>query len=414
MGLGFALYCLARKLPFKELMIPIKMLQGAIKNRGFSLTPFVAREAAGGALELHDGIPLMRLRGTPEEMGWQHGTLLAPQIHQLYDRYLSVFAGRFDYDLMLAKRMEKNIPQRFMRELRAYAEASGLGYDRALVGTCFLDLHKIAACSTFCVRGASSVTGETVLGRNLDFPALGFVHQSNMLVVTEPEGRRPFVSVTWPGVLGVLSGMNDAGLVFNMMLVYGHTRADHLRGVPFALHYRDVLERCETVREAQAEFECREYGVGNNAMMCDDKGDAAVFELHPYSVGVHRDDSDFPVLRCTNHFRTGHRAVSFAFTALSSYPRLFTMWLAEREARRERRAFCVRGVKDVLQGVAIRGINLQRMVFFPGRREVDVAFGLPHSGEREYRYFTRDEIWGRAQRLRQENIPGAVVIAGAT
>jgi len=401
MNSSLGLYKLLRKLPFKEAIIPFNMLKGVIHNRGFKLSPFVPRKTGGGSLEILHGVPVLRVKGTPGEIGWQYGTLLAPQIQELYDRYLGIFAGRHEHDLALAREMEPHIPLRFLEEIRAYGEASGLGYDRALIGACFLDIHKIAACSTFCVRDASSMTGEVMLGRNLDFPSLGIAHQSNMLVIVEAENRRPIVSVTWPGFLGLISGMNDVGLTFSMMLVYGHTRSDHLKGVPFALHYRDVVERCETVKDAQREFEALQYSVGNNAMMADATRDAAVFELHPHSVGVIRNDSGFPVLRCTNHFRTGHRALSFALTAFSSYPRMFKMWLAERESRREQRSWCAGGIKHLLQEVAIPGISLQRMVFYPERRELEVAFGLPTGGERSYVAFSRDEIWGRGAALRQ-------------
>jgi hypothetical protein len=386
-------YRLLRKLPFKEAWLPFKMLRGSMRNKHFVFPEFVEAQIPGGSLKLHNGVPVMRLSGTPAEIGLAHGKLIGPQVRALTERYLSVFAGRREHDLMLARRMEQHIPDAMRAELRALGEGAEIGYDQALLTACFLDLHKVAACSTIVVHGPSSRSGEPVFGRNLDFPSLNIAHRANLLVVITPERGQPFASIAWPGFTGVLSGMNQSGLAISMMLVYGHTRYDHTNGIPFALHYRQLLEDHASVPEALARLGKREFGVCNNLMLADASRGAAVAEMRSDGVGVIPGDETYPFLRCTNHFRTGPRKWALAFTAPSSYPRLWRLNSAAKRSQTTRQPIDESEVKELLARVAIRGINLQRMVFYPERRELEVAFGNPKSRDREYHYFNRHELW---------------------
>ena len=233
------------------------------------------------------------------------------------------------------------------------------------------------------------------MGRNLDFPALGVAHRASVVAVIEPDGYKPVVSVSWPGMLGSISGMNSDGLSHALMLVYGHTRSDHLRGVPFAIHYRSVLEECENVAQASERFRAREFGVCNNVMLADASRDAAVMELHTKSVGELRDDSDFPVLYCTNHFRGGARKYSFAWTIFSSLPRLLSLRSTARKRISVGEAMDADDVKQAIQRVAVGGVNLQRIIYYPERLEIEVAFGDPTSGKRKYTHFKREQLFQR-------------------
>ena len=63
----------------------------------------------------------------------------------------------------------------------------------------------------------------------------------------------PTVTISWPGLIGALSGMNEHGLALTNMEV---TRdgATAPRAMPYTLLYRTLLERCKTVDEAIAEL----------------------------------------------------------------------------------------------------------------------------------------------------------------
>ncbi|MCA8937725.1 MAG: hypothetical protein KDB68_16130, partial [Planctomycetes bacterium] len=243
---------LSKKLPFRELTIPVKMAKGWLRNRKRSITPFRELTIPHGSLKLQDGIPVVHVRGTPREMGRALGNLVGLQAFETFHSYMRVFAPDMNGDLRLAREMEPKLPEWLREEMRGFSETSELSYDELLVGQCFLDIHKVAACSTIAAHDSHTETGEILMGRNLDFPSLSIAHEANIVVVYEPEDGEPYAGVTWPGFLGIITGINTRGLALSMMLVYGHQWREHLDGLPFPALFRQLLRDCGTVREADA------------------------------------------------------------------------------------------------------------------------------------------------------------------
>jgi predicted choloylglycine hydrolase len=227
-----------------------------------------------------------------------------------------------------------------------------------------------------------------MLGRNLDFPSLAIAHAASMVICYEPEGGRRFSGVTWPGFLGILSGMNENGLALAMMLVYGHKRKEHLQGQPFPFVFRRVLAECETVEEAVKFLETRPYCTTTNVMLADKGRHAARLQLHPHKAIVDRSTKEKPALCCTNHFlEKGYR--SFAFTWFSSTLRLSRL----RKAIASGVPFDEQRIKDVLKKTAIPTINIQRILFMPERLEAEVAIGEVTTAHRQYTKLSRQDLF---------------------
>lgn len=385
-----------KKLPFRELTIPVKMLRGRIANRGRRITPFRELEIEHGSLRMVDGVPLVRVRGTGREMGRALGTLVGVQAAETFYHYMRFFCADFEGDLKLARGMEARMPEWFIEEMRGFAETSELSYDELLLGQTFLDIHKVALCSTIVAHDAATETGEILMGRNLDFPSLDIAHLANIVVVYEGEGsgsflaeeetrnsesrspakkvpdpvaaRHGFASVTWPGFLGCITGINEHGLSLSMMLVYGHSRKEHLDGQPFPLVYRRVMQECATLAEAEALLAAKPHCTATNVIIADAGRHAARFQLHPVTPVVEHSSPARPALACTNHY-LDKRIRTFAFTWFSSAVRL---WKMHRRIKRQK--FNVQRIKDALQATGIPLINLQRALMRPERRELEVAF----------------------------------------
>jgi hypothetical protein len=331
------------------------MLKGRIINRGQKMPPWRERKVDHGELRLVDGVPVVRVRGNPYQMGKAQGELIGEQTRKLFERYIHVFSHDVPGDIALAHEMEKNLPPAFIEEIRGFGEGSGLGYEEALMGQCFLDIHKVALCSTIAVHDSMTTTGEIMLGRNLDFPSLAIAHAASMVICYEPEGGRRFSGVTWPGFLGILSGMNENGLALAMMLVYGHKRP---------------------------------YCTTTNVMLADKGRHAARLQLHPHKAIVDRSTKEKPALCCTNHFlEKGYR--SFAFTWFSSTLRLSRL----RKAIASGVPFDEQRIKDVLKKTAIPTINIQRILFMPERLEAEVAIGEVTTAHRQYTKLSRQDLF---------------------
>jgi predicted choloylglycine hydrolase len=360
-----------KKLPFRELTIPIKMARGRMNNYGRKLTPFRELELEHGSLRMVDGVPLVRVRGTSREQGRALGTLVGVQAAETFNLYMRYFCPDFAGDLKLAREMESRMPQWFRDEMKGFSETSELTYDEVLLGQTFLDIHKVALCSTICAHDSATQTGEILMGRNLDFPSLDIADQANIVVVHEadPESQtRTFASVTWPGFLGCLTGLNEAGLALSMMLVYGHSRREHLNGLPFPLVFRTVMQNCATVAQAAQYLETKPYCTTTNLILGDAGRHGARFQLHPDHPVVEHTSAENPAIACTNHY-LDRRIKAFAFTWFSSVWRL-----AKIQRRIRRQKFDVQGIKDALQATGIPMINIQRTIFRPERRELEVAF----------------------------------------
>lgn len=381
-----------KKLPFRELTIPVKMAKGRINNYGRRITPFRELDLEHGNLQLVDGVPVVRVRGSAREQGRALGTLVGVQAAETFNLYMRYFCPDFAGDLKLARGMEARMPQWFRDEMKGFSETSELTYDEVLLGQTFLDIHKVALCSTVCAHDSATQTGEILMGRNLDFPSLDIADQANIVVVhegsgegsggskgsgtfspehpgeNEPDPGHTFASVTWPGFLGCLTGLNQAGLALSMMLVYGHSRREHLNGLPFPLVFRTVMQNCATVAEAEQYLLGKPYCTTTNLILGDAGRHGARFQLHPDHPVVEHTSAENPAIACTNHY-LDRRIKAFAFTWFSSAVRLWKM-----KRRMAKQKFDVQGIKDALQATGIPMINIQRTIFRPERLELEVAF----------------------------------------
>ena len=247
--------------------------------------------------------PLVELHGTGEQIGEEHGQLLDKPIQFLHDNYLMVYLGsatkRF-FALGAARLFESYFRPEHLAEVDALAKRTSIDERETVLAQCFLDLSPMAACSTITLPASASPDHVARFGRNLEFISLNVADKYSTVFVYHPEGRYPFVSIGWPGMIGVLSGMNEHGLALANMEV---TRVPRIPGaMPYTLLYRTVLERCKTVNEAIDLIEHTPRQTPNNLMLMDATGDRAVVEITPQSVVVRRALSTEPLIS-TNHQR---------------------------------------------------------------------------------------------------------------
>lgn len=319
----------------------------------------------GGAAGPTADVATIVLEGRPEEIGRAHGRRLGPQIRLLEEQYVGALlgdaAGRARA-LAAAAGFRDRLRPHHRAELDAVAEAVGIDRERMLLANCFLDLLPSVGCSTVALPAAAAPDGVARLGRNLDFPSRGVADGHSQVLVVRPEGRHAFAAVTWPGLVGVLSGMNEHGLTLANMEVAREPRpAD---AMPYALLYRTVLEECRTVAEAIALVEREGRQTANNLMLMDAAGDRALLEITPERVVVRRAAADAP-LAATNH----HRAAGEDPPRCDRYACLVSE--AERDWGRLDRDALHRTLALVSQG----DLTLQSMIFEPRERVVHLAVG---------------------------------------
>jgi isopenicillin-N N-acyltransferase-like protein len=356
--------------PFR-VSLTIPFLLALVASQTLAEEPFRYPEARHGKGELKyvNGVPVLRMEGSPAEVGEQLGVLAlkpARRLLEISDKFLEANGWKkiFTITLKTGNLMLPQFPPDHVKELEAAARASGWSRDLLVFGNTVTDLRRILQCSALLVEAKRSSTGGPLFGRNLDWPPFGPLHEYTLVAVYRVKGKRAFASITYPGLLGCPSGMNDAGLALAALDVSSASDGSakvNLRGTPTYLALRRVLEECTTIKEAERLLRSVRPASMLNVALCDRNG-AAVFEITPKSLVVRSPVEG--ICACTNHFRSKQLATS------TQCPR-YDLLDASRKAKTLAVSDVARKMHAVNQGAA----TLQTMVFEPKTQKLHLAFG---------------------------------------
>jgi outer membrane lipoprotein-sorting protein len=214
----------------------------------------IAREG-GGRLERIDGTRVLFLKGTPEEMGRQHGVLLKRAIRGLAEHILygvgvgSSFEKRrwFFGELESAqRRLAPFIDPRYFREMDALAAAAGLSREEVRLANVFPELFH---CSGFALFGRATEGGRLYHGRVLDYLRGFGLEQNAVVMVFQPDQGNAWVNISYAGMIGTVTAMNDKQVAIGEM---GGRGQGHWDGKPMAELLREVMEKAGTLDEAVA------------------------------------------------------------------------------------------------------------------------------------------------------------------
>ena len=194
----------------------------------------------------------------------------------------------------LVEHSEDRFPQygpHFVRHLN-YLAAHDLIQDYAAVP------HGIG-CTAFGATTRMTGDGTVLLARNFDIED-GEALRNNLTVLrfAPPDGYA-HLSVAWPGMFGVLSGVNEAGLA--VALLAARSRDTAGIGVPVSVLARRVLTEAATLDQAIAMIRGAEVFADQTFLIGSGAEDAfAVVEKTPLRTGVRGRRSR--IVTATNHF----------------------------------------------------------------------------------------------------------------
>jgi hypothetical protein len=254
-----------------------------------------------GYVETIEGTMVLHLKGTPYEMGYQHGALASERakkvevgFNQLIERAkrevgLPTFASKLILDVVYRMCL-KHIPERLQREMEGIADGAGIDLQT---------LHRMHAvsevternCSVFAVWGKATKDGKMYFGRNFDWMMDGGMQDAAALILYEPEekGMIPFASAGYIGLVGVLSGMNMDGVAIGQ--IGAVTRDQSFAGLPLMLVMRRIVEECHNVDEATAILTKVKRTVGYNYVVADAKANTArAYETCAHHCAVFKDN----------------------------------------------------------------------------------------------------------------------------
>lgn len=234
-----------------------------------------------GWLETINGYPVLHLKGTPFEMGFQHGALLKEHCQQNLD-YLVNQQGQTKIELgpikvtartaidSVVMLQKKFVPKKYFEEMDGLAAATGMKATDVYAGNFIPEMFH---CSGFAVMNSATTDGTLYHGRVLDYAIDWKLQEHAVLVVAEPDGEIPFVNVTYAGFIGSVTGMNAQHVSIGEM---GGKGLGHWSGVPMAFLVREVLQTANTLDEAVSIFRDNPRTCEYYYVIADGKSNTAV------------------------------------------------------------------------------------------------------------------------------------------
>lgn len=203
-------------------------------------------------------VPVIVVRGTPYEMGWQLGRLMREEIQHLAPRVVAGFKQELkvtDEALDLAWATTAGYTDaRVQQQLVGLAEGSGQAV-RLLQHVHCLPLLMPYSCSSIAAWGEATEDGHLYQTRNLDWSLEAGAHEFPVLVVYLPKNGHAHVTPSFAGFIGAHCGMNATGLVLSEI---GDAPA---KDMPYNLHaphftawFRTLLYDADSLTEALGLF----------------------------------------------------------------------------------------------------------------------------------------------------------------
>jgi hypothetical protein len=354
-----------------------------------------------GSLSVEKGVRVLRVHGTPREMGFAHGYLLAAEILESFDAYIvhsPVVGGPRNYQARIVPMVRKQmvfLPEH-EAELGGMLEGiqAALG-EKARVASLdrpidLLDL-KVAntygdwymfACSSFSAWGALTPDGETITARNFDFLPSPILEKSQLLIAygpSDPKHER-WVNVSFAGMIGVISGMNEDGVGLFVHDVWKRKGAEHETGVHARLLVlRSAIESTGPANAPETvlgKFRALQTSMSNNVHVTspfDRKHPpAGIIEYDGVTTQDDGADLRWPVegacaVYCTNHYR-----LRAAPSRCGRYSKL-TELLGECESRPTKfDAARARSMMSAIVQNSLVSRTLHTVIFFPASKRFDL------------------------------------------
>ncbi len=266
----------------------------------------------------------LRLSGSPYELGYKKG-LLTKSLYQhqedIFFKQLSQYIPKQRKQRFLLKFLKwyhrdilKDIPLDYKKELFALSrfaneEYNNLGtkYERSLllhgahdIGHAMQDLM-LVGCSSVALWDNYTSDGKLLIGRNFDFYINEDFSANKIVEFIVPDKGYKYASISWPGMIGVVSGMNEKGLT--VTLNAGKSSIPLKGKTPISIVARDILQYAKNIDEAIKIASSFSVFISESILIGSAEDNKAVnIEISPKKFDVFEVNNGR--LLCTNHFQS--------------------------------------------------------------------------------------------------------------
>ena len=265
------------------------------------------------------------VKGNPLQLGYNYGALtqnlMQKQEEIFFSKVETFVPSKFKQNLLRGflkwynRKMYLNIRDDFQAELYGLSQYSSDKYNFIApkfqrnmylhgahdIGHAMQDLM-VVGCTSLAVWNENSEDGDLLLGRNFDFYVGDEFAENKVVEFIEPDEGIPYLSVSWPGMIGVVSGMNKEGI--SVTINAGKSKIPMAAKTPVSLVTREILQFSKTIDDAIAIAKKRKVFVSESILVgsANDKK-AVIIEVSPKNFGVYDAANSSKVL-CTNHFQS--------------------------------------------------------------------------------------------------------------
>ncbi|AHM59750.1 putative choloylglycine hydrolase [Flammeovirgaceae bacterium 311] len=277
------------------------------------------------ALQLNDkGLWELHLTGAPYERGVAFGALGKNLMGQKEVAFIGEIRNRVPSETFLNflkylvgwfnRDMDEYVPREQLLEIYGSSQLMADEFDyiapkfhRALsyhgahdIGHALQNMN-LVGCTSFATWSQHSEGNRLLIGRNFDFYFGEDFARDKVVALYRPEEGYKFLSVTWAGFSGVVSGMNEKGLTITL----NSAKSDiPTKGkTPVSLIARQILQYASTIQEAYEiassfdSFVAETFLIGSKI-----DGRVGLIEKSPGKTALHYADEDRMII--TNHFQS--------------------------------------------------------------------------------------------------------------
>jgi isopenicillin-N N-acyltransferase like protein len=210
--------------------------------------------------------------------------------------------------------LDENIPEEYLKEIYGISlfasqefDAYGSPFYRILNYHAAHDLghtlqnYNLVGCSSFSVWADKTADQSLLTGRNFDFYfGEGFARNKIILFINPSEGHK-FAFVTWGGMIGAVSGMNEHGLTVTVNAA--RSEIPRSSATPIPIVAREILQYAKNIDEAVKIASSRKLFMSESFMVSSAAdGKTVIIEKSPERMGLVQPDSN--VIFCTNHYQS--------------------------------------------------------------------------------------------------------------
>ncbi len=225
-----------------------------------------------------------------------------------YLRFLKYFIYWFNRDL------DRYLTDEYKLEIYGISRSAsdqfsfiGSNYQRLLnyhsahdIGHALQD-YSLVGCTSFGVWNDKSKDSSLIIGRNFDFYVGDEFAENKIICFEKPENGYGFMMVTWGGMIGTVSGMNEAGLTVTINAAKSEIPAS--ARTPISILAREILQYAKTISEAYEIAKQRETFVSESILIGSGaENEAAIIEKSPYKIALVTSGNGS--ILCANHFQS--------------------------------------------------------------------------------------------------------------